>query len=143
MDTLDIVPKPTTCDCHFTQKNMKKEIQVMILKKEDFKLLIFGSSGHSNTLNMPPKILLIFSSSMERHIRPCLPHVNLSEMLIPSLEHLSPMHDAQLIWKSSCTMECSFGLSIWETSYACLGSLLMDNLDCVVKRHGFNNLSNK
>jgi hypothetical protein len=36
--------KPTTCDCHLTQKNMTKEkIQVMIFKKEALKLLILGS----------------------------------------------------------------------------------------------------
>jgi hypothetical protein len=112
--------KPTTCDCHFIQKNMTKEkFQVMTFKKEALKLLIIGSPMAFQHTYMFPKILLHFSSSLERHRRPCILHGNLFEMLIPSLEHLFSTHDAQLVLKSSCTMECSFAFSIWETLYAC------------------------
>lgn len=118
------VAKPTACDYHFTQKKYDKRKISSHNPQEGSSQTSHSriSSGHSNTLNMPPKILLLFSSSMERHRRPCFLLGNLSEMFIPSLECLSSMHDAQLVWKSSCTMECSFALSIWETFYACTKS---------------------
>jgi len=124
VDTLDIKqPSLQLVIAISHKKNDKREVSSHDLQEGSFQSSHFRiSNGHSNTINMLPKILLLFSSSLERHGRPCLLHSNLYEMLIPYLGSLSSMHDAQLVWKSSCTMECSFALSIWETSYACLGS---------------------
>jgi len=54
--------KPTTCDCHLTQKNMTKEkFQVMIFKKEALKLLIFESPmGIPTQLICFPKFFFSF-----------------------------------------------------------------------------------
>jgi hypothetical protein len=141
---------PTTYDCHPTQKTYdENEISSHHPQKGSSQTSHYRiSSGHSNKLNMPPKILFLFSNSMEGHRKPYLPHGNLSEMLVPYLERLSSMQDAQLVWKSSCTMECSLVLSIWEhlllvQNLCVIELVLLDNLDCLVKGHGFNNLNSK
>jgi len=139
------VTNATTCDCHFTQKNMTKEkFQVMILKKETLKLLILGSPmGIPTHLICLPKFFLSFLVQWRGDIE------DLVSFIVTCLKCLFHLQNVYL----QCMMHNWYGnhLAQWNVHLhfpfgrhlMLIQDLLMDNLDCFVKGHGFNNLNNK
>jgi len=87
------VARHVACDCHTTQETYdEKGISSQDPQEGSFQTSHSQiSSGHSNPLDMPTEIIPLFSSSMERHRKPCLLHGNLFVMPTPSSKCLSSM----------------------------------------------------